>query len=454
MNASFLDYYLCPEEFARFGLSKPLGKAPGFFRFGSGVTCFGRSGLPAGNLPAHNVPDALPLVQAQGSEIGLPFDADEVIENLRRERYVSKALDPSVPDRLMRRAYYVARPFLPVSVRKHLQRFHLRERKNIEFPAWPVDKTADDLCAQLMALCAQAAEGRRVPFIWFWPEEHQGCVLVTHDVEQEDGMEFCRELMDIDERFHIRGSFQVVPEERYAVADGFLDEIRGRGFELNVHDLNHDGQLFESREQFLERAKKINDYSKKWCAEGFRSGGMYRNAEWVDAFQFSYDMSFPSCAHLEPQWGGSCSVMPYFLGGLLELPLTTTQDYSLFHILGQYSLDLWKAEMDCIASSHGLTSFIVHPDYVIESRARRVYEGLLELLGEECSAKKLWQPLPREAARWWRERRNMRVVRSGDSWKIAGAGSERARLAYAQVEDGRLTYHIEHSPCDVSVEQA
>ena len=107
---------------------------------------------------------------------------------------------------------------------------------------------------------------------------------------------------------------------------------------MNVHDLNHDGHLFDNRGLFLERAKKINEYGRKWRAEGFRTGGMYRNAEWTDAFQFDYDMSFPNAAHLEPQRGGCCTVMPYFAGSLVELPLTTTQDYSLFHILGKYSL--------------------------------------------------------------------------------------------------------------------
>ena len=452
MNSSFLDYYRCPEEFARFGLFRPLGDSAGFFRFGKGITCFGRCGLRAGNVSADSAPDATPLLDVRGNEIRLPFDADEIAENLRREQYVPKPEDPSLPERSIRRAYYVARPFLPVSVRKHLQRFHLRERKKIAFPAWPVDKTVDNLSAELMSLCIQAGGGGRIPFVWFWPEEYQGCVLVTHDVEEQDGLAFCGQLMEIDERFHVRGAFQVVPEERYPVSDAFLDEIRGRGFELNVHDLNHDGHLFESLELFRERAKKINEYSKKWGAEGFRSGGMYRNAEWAEAFEFSYDMSFPCSAHLEPQWGGSCSVMPYFLGGLVELPLTTTQDYSLFHILGQYSLDLWKAEMESIAESHALTSFIVHPDYVIEDRARRVYEQLLGLLAEECAAKNLWQPLPRDAARWWRERREMRVIRSGGSWKVTGPGSERARLAYAQIEDGRLVYQVEHSPCGVSAE--
>jgi hypothetical protein len=444
MTSSFLDYYRCPEEFARFGIAQELGQTPGFFRFGNQITCFGRCAVPVAIMSNGDLPNVVPFQQARGGEIMLPFDTDELLENLRRERYVPAEDASSFTERLIRKTYYVVRPSLSVGVRKHFQRFHLRERRKVEFPSWPIDKTVDNLCAELMSLSVQANGNQRIPFVWFWPNEYQGCVLMTHDVEHERGRAFCDGLMDLDDRYAIRSSFQVIPEERYAVTDAFLEGIRARGFELNVHDLNHDGELFDSRELFLERANKINDYAREWGAEGFRSGGMYRNAEWTEAFQFDYDMSFPNAAHLEPKRGGCCTVMPYFVGRLVELPLTATQDYSLFHILGKYSIDLWKDELDSIGSSHGLASFIVHPDYVIEARARGVYENLLRHLSELCSRKNLWQPFPRDVARWWRERSRMRIERSGDTWKVAGPGSERARVAFAQIENGRLTYQLEN----------
>lgn len=451
MNSTFLDYWRCPEEHAKFRVGQELGQTPRFFRFGNKLTGFGRVALPAGSHGNGDRPDVCPLAEVRGNEITLPFDTDEILENLRKERYVAKAGSDSPVGKLIRNAYYVARPFLSVNVRKHFQRFHLRDRKQIEFPSWPIDKTVDNLCAELMALSVKANDNRRIPFVWFWPADYQGCVLMTHDVEHEPGRAFCGGLMDLNERYGIRSSFQVVPEERYEVSDAYLESIRNRGFEVNVHDLNHDGYLFSSHELFLERMNKINRYAKKWRAEGFRAGGMYRNAEWNEAFQFSYDMSFPTAAHLEPQIGGSCSVMPYFLGELVELPLTTTQDYSLFHILGQYSIDLWKQELDCIAESNGLASFIVHPDYVIESRARHAYESLLQHLSQFCREKKFWQPLPRDVAQWWRHRSQMTVERSGESWKVVGPGSERARVAFAQIENGRLTYGVESTPCREAV---
>jgi hypothetical protein len=442
MTSSFLDYFRCPEEFDNFGVAQGLGQAPGFFRFGEQNTCFGRTAGTTAQTPNGGLSDVLPLVQSREEEILLPFDADEILENLRKEKYIAPEGAPSFKKNLIRKAYYLLRPLLSVGVRKHLQRLHLRDWKKIEFPRWPIDKTVDNLFAELMTLSVKANGNQRIPFVWFWPEEYQGCVLMTHDIEHEPGRAFCGDLMDLDDRHGIRSSFQVVPEERYIVSETFLESMRARGFEVNVHDLNHDGHLFDSRELFLKRAKKINEYTRKWGAEGFRAGGMYRNSEWTDALQFGYDMSFPSAAHLEPIRGGCCTVMPYFAGDLVEIPLTTTQDYSLFHILGQYSIDLWKEELDFIASSNGMATFIAHPDYVIDRRARDVYENLLQYLSEFCRRKNFWQPLPRDAARWWRERSLMRVEGSAGSWRVAGPGSERAHVAFAQIENGRLTYEL------------
>jgi hypothetical protein len=443
MTASFLDYFRCPEEFARFGVEPALGPAPGFFRLGGEITCFGRSAGAVAPAANGTLTDTLPLIQSRDEEVLLPFDADEVVENLLKERYVPRENGSSLAKELVRKGYYLARPFLSVNMRKHFQRFHLRGRRKAQFPRWPIDRTVDDFFAQLMTLAVKANGGQPVPFVWFWPENYQACVLMTHDIEHEPGRAFCGTLMDMDESHGIRSAFQVVPEERYVVSESFLEEIRAREFEVNVHDLNHDGHLYDNREQFLKRVAKINEYGRKWRAEGFRAGGMYRNAEWIDSLQFSYDMSFPCASHLEPQQGGCCTVMPYLAGNLVELPLTVTQDYSLFHILGQYSIDLWKEEVETLAPSHALMMFIVHPDYVIPARERKVYENLLAYLAETCRSANLWQPLPRDAAGWWRERSRMRLERFSGGWRVAGAGSERARVALAQIEDGRLTYHVQ-----------
>jgi len=225
--------------------------------------------------------------------------------------------------------------------------------------------------------------------------------------------------------------------------------MRQAGAEINVHDLNHDGHLYDNRDEFLRRAEKINQYGRAFGARGFRSGAMYREQQWYDAFEFSYDMSVPNVAHLEPQRGGCCTVMPYFVGNILELPLTTTQDYSLFHILGDYSISLWKQQIDLILSKNGLISFITHPDYLTENRAQAVYRDLLAHLSQLRAEKKLWLALPGEVDRWWRSRHQMTLVPDGESWRIEGPDSDRARVAYASFEnepDGISILKLEREP--------
>ncbi len=221
-----------------------------------------------------------------------------------------------------------------------------------------------------------------------------------------------------------------------------LETIRNRGFEINIHDLNHDGLLWSHREEFLRRAQRNNSYGRQYGAMGFRSAVMYRNPDWYSALDFSYDMSIPNVAHLDPQRGGCCTVLPVFIGNILELPLTTTQDYSLFAILRDYSIRLWEKQISLIREKHGLISFINHPDYIKDAKARKVYAELLGYLSEMRSKGQTWIALPGEIAEWWRMRSRLNLVNEGDGWSVQGDGSERARVAFAVLKDDRLTYEI------------
>ncbi len=418
----------------------------GFFRFGAKNICYGRcqSGVAADVAGSARF-DASKAVLRDGTTLQLPFDFSDVIENLRLEHYRQKMV-PSrevfAASEPVRKLYYLFREFLPVSVRRHLQRAYFRDWKELRFPAWPVDFTVDTLHEEILRLLMETSEVKKIPFIWFWPEGANNCVMMTHDVETSAGRDFTSQLMDMDDSYGIKSAFQVIPEKRYEVPDGYVNEIRSRGFEFNVHDLNHDGHLYGERAEFLRRAARINGHLRQYNSQGFRAGSMYRNQDWYDAFDFSYDMSVPNVAHLEPLRGGCCTVMPYFIGKVLELPLTTVQDYSLFHILHLYSIELWKQQLALIKERNGLMSFITHPDYLVDKSARDVYESLLDYLRQMIASEGLWAALPGDVNRWWRARSEMKLVSRGDEWEIVGPEKDRARVAYARLDGGRVAYEV------------
>jgi hypothetical protein len=134
--------------------------------------------------------------------------------------------------------------------------------------------------------------------------------------------------------------------------------------------------------------------------------------------------------------------MPYFIGKMIELPVTCTQDYTLFHMLGDYSIDLWKRQIELIRANHGLVSVLVHPDYLIEARAQNTYKALLNYLSELRRQDHMWTPLPRDVAMWWKQRSEMKLVCVGGEWRAEGPGSERACVAYAHIAEDGVTYSL------------
>jgi len=448
------DHFRCPEEFVDLHVNEGLSTDAGYFNFGDDVICYGQC---ASRMPARKVTDplhdALQDVNIDGSSLQLPFNPIQVVNNLRHERYQcsgTQGRNANQSNSLVRKLYYLARPLLTVALRKHLQRIYLGDWEKIPFPHWPVDTTVENIEEQLLLLSMKAKNITRMPFIWFWPKGALSCAAVTHDVESGPGWDFCSQLMDLDDSFGIKSSFQVVPEERYPVPQERLDALKERGFELNVHDLNHDGNLMTDRDEFMRRAPEINRHGKNFGALGFRSAVLYRHIDWYHALDFSYDMSVPNVAHLDPQRGGCCTVFPFFNGNILELPVTMSQDYSLFNILNDYSIDLWKQQIALIRKKHGLMKVIVHPDYIMDEPARRVYAELLSYLADFRDRGETWIALPAQVAAWWRSRSKLRLVNEQGSWRIEGEGRENARIAWAFIANGSLGYEFDPTANDSS----
>ena len=161
---------------------------------------------------------------------------------------------------------------MPRRLQIYLRRTLINRKMLLNKNIWPIDKTA--------ATPPEDWQG--------WPDGKKFALVLTHDVETEKGLNKCRELMNIDEKFGFRSSFNFVAGD-YEVPLDFIDEIKNRGFEVGVHGLHHRGNIFRSRKVFEGQAFKINQFIKKWDASGFRHPSMYHNLDMVHALNIEYD---------------------------------------------------------------------------------------------------------------------------------------------------------------------
>lgn len=348
-------------------------------------------------------------------------------EHLLYERYVGSGGGRS---RKMD-VYYAVKPLLPRRVQLALRRAYAPRQARREFPRWPFEPTlVEHREAELLRRVRESGAGC-LPFVSYWPEGKRFCSVLTHDVEGPAGVANVMRVIELERRYGFVSSWNFVAEW-YPIPDGLFDEVRAAGCEIGVHGVLHDGKLFADRASFESNLPKIGSYAREWGAVGFRSPATHRNAEWMHELPVEYDSSFPDSDPFEPQSGGCCSIMPYFFGDVVELPITLTQDHTVFEILREPGIDLWRRKAEWLMERRGLVNIIVHPDYVVEQRFLDRYEAYLAFLAERTDG---WHALPRDAARWWRQREGLTVDADG---RIAGETDYDATVAYAAERDGRL----------------
>ena len=298
---------------------------------------------------------------------------------------------------ILAKAYYLFKPLIPWQVRTALRRARAVYKRRTCADVWPIDRKA-----------GAAPEG------WpGWPEGKRFAVILTHDVERNEGLARVGDLMRLEAGLGFRSSFNFVPEGEYRVSDELRAELRRAGFEVGIHGLKHDGKLYSSHAEFSRRAARIQEYRRKWSAAGFRSPFMHHNLEWIHELGMEYDASTFDTDPFEPQPEGAGTIFPFWVsdrrgGGYVELPYTLVQDFNLFVVLREKTIDIWKRKLDWVAERGGMVLINTHPDYMSFTGSPKRDEFPARLYGEWLSYIRekyngaYWHALPRDAARFYR----------------------------------------------------
>lgn len=233
-----------------------------------------------------------------------------------------------------------------------------------------------------------------------WPEGFTACALVTHDVETDEGQRNVSALLKIEDELGIRSCWNFVVR-RYPVDTALIARLREAGHEVGVHGVYHDGKLFNSESQFLERLEVMRSAAAAWGADGFRSPSLLYDRALLERVKFSWDSSMPAWDPFQPKPGDCMMYRPFKLGDrCVELPVTLWQDFTLFEELKMADIHVWRAQSEFIAEIGGLINVIVHPDYMLTLQRLGLYRALLEHL---CAKERLWITTPGHVAEWARQ---------------------------------------------------
>jgi len=350
--------------------------------------------------------------------------------------------------KLINKIFYNLKPLIPRRLQILLRRLLVRIRLKKISRIWPIDPAAG-----------------APPQNWTgWPAGKKFALVLSHDVDTCRGYENCLQLMQLEKKLGFKSSFNFVPERYGDSVDGRA-EIVENGFEVGVHGLRHDGKLFYSPEKFAESAVHINRYLAEWNAAGFSSPSMHHNLSWMHILNIEYDISTFDTDPFEPQPDGVGTIFPFIvrnennkglkLGGLeagkpiegkgrdsgenptnpinpitraasqlpgfpasrppgffIELPYTLPQDFTLFVLMQEKSIDIWKRKLDWIAEKGGMALLNTHPDYMSFNHADggnetypvKLYAEFLEYIRDRYKGQ-YWHALPRDVAAFLRQDR-------------------------------------------------
>ncbi len=300
--------------------------------------------------------------------------------------------------------YYMIKPLLPRSTQLIIRRLLIKLKMNRVKNIWPINEVSS-----------------KKPVNWpGWPEGKDFAFILTHDVETSRGLDRCQLLAKIDKSYGFKSSFNIVPY-KYPISPSTLSWLKIEGFEVGVHDYNHDGKLYRSKLLFNQRAEKINLCLKEWNVNGFRSAAMHHNLEWIADLNILYDCSTFDTDPFEPQPDPINTIFPFCYQHknskrcYVEIPYTLPQDFTLFVIMKEIDNSIWERKLKWISENKGMATVIVHPDYINfdSSKPNRVDEYSLKLYVNfldhirNVYKDRYWNPLPNELAEYIKKMKSM-----------------------------------------------
>lgn len=385
--------YLKLDESIRPSWLKPGEEVPIFldriYRLAPGTKVLATFEYNGTNFPAC-------IERSRGIEFA--FDIDKAISDIIEEAYLTRVKP------LTSRLWFDYRR-IPSGIRAIIAKgLYAKRRTTLQkrnFPDWPIDKSIEVL-NYLKTPIGPAGEEP------IWPQGKKFAFVASHDLESKKGFEDLDRLLEIDKSFGFKACWNVVANLIGSSPEP-IEKLRSAGCEIGCHGYNHDNKLaFLPEEKMRLRLENCARYISRYRIKGFRSPSLLRSPELMQqlAHIFEFDSSWPDTDSFSEsgQPNGCCSIRPFFINGLLELPITMPMDVSMLFM--GYSEDemlkTWLKKLSWIKQRQGMALINVHCHRAF-SLNTKVYDAYAKLLKTISEDRDCWRATPEDIATHWRK---------------------------------------------------
>jgi hypothetical protein len=330
-------------------------------------------------------------------------------EHFLFERYVA-FIERRSAERSNSRSGWVDR-----SASRSSSRWEIRGRARLTFPRWPCETALIEYWRRWLS---DTLEELRLSDGWhlaFWPEGARCSIVLTHDIHNVNDLAQIDEISDLEERFGFRSAWYL-PLEDLEVDWRRICALQSRGFEFGVGGVR--GADASSSEPALRRLRpRLEQTIRGHQIRGFRAPSVCRNVAWISGLDFDFDSTFCDTDPFDSKPGGTCSIFPFFIGGMVELPVTLGRDHTLIQFLRRNPLSIWSLKARWIASAGGMILAATEPRFLSVESYLAAYKDLLT----ELSGLQAWRARPSEVAAWWRHRNQASLLISQTKPVLAGS---------------------------------
>jgi len=330
---------------------------------------------------------------------------DKIIDYIIHENYFEQ-----------KQPFFSKLPFsythIPPRLRVPLFNILLSFKKDPKFPHFPIEKSVE-LMRYIYIKALSIKSKKDIPYISFWPKG-KFAFSITHDCDTKSSFDNIEKIREIEKKYEMKSSWYIL-SNRYKIDLKKIKKLKKEGCEIGLHGYNHDTKLpFLKTEEIKHRISKASNLINSFKIKGFRSPCLLKNKRFLDIISnyFDYDSSTSDTdiRSVTAMRSGTCTVFPFFINKMVEIPITLAQDYRLIRLGKTKSqiFNIWREKIDFIEKINGSAVMLIHPDTHIfgSEKYLSVYDRILKYASKKNN---VWNSLPCEIAKWWRERNNSKI---------------------------------------------